>query len=45
MAACAYAHEMLMRLVRSLDENFDYFRKTMQPFLMCFKEIIIWLKV
>jgi len=42
MAERAYANEMLMRLDRSLDENlsFDYFRKTTQPFLMCFKEII-----
>ena len=41
MAARAYANEMLMRLGRSLD---DYFRKTTQPFLMCFKEIIFRLK-
>jgi len=41
MAARAYANEMLMRLGRSLD---DYFHKTTQPFLMCFKEIIFRLK-
>jgi len=41
--ARAYANEMLMRLGRSLEENFefDYLHKTMQPYLMCFKEIIL----
>ena len=42
MAVHAYANEMLMRLGRSLD---DYFHKTTQPFLMCFKEIIFRLKI
>ena len=38
MFARACANEMLMRLNRFLDEKFefDYFRKTTQPFLMCF---------
>jgi len=42
MAARECANEMLMRLGRSLD---DYFHKTTQPFLMCFKEIIFRLKI
>jgi len=37
MAARTYANEMLMRLDRKFE--FDYFRKTTQPFLMCFKNI------
>jgi len=47
MAVRAYANEMLMRLDRFLDENlsFNYFLKSMQPFLMCFKEIIFRLKL
>jgi len=47
VAAQAYANEILMRLDRSLDKNLSLiiFRKTTQPFLMCFKEIIFRLKV
>jgi len=42
MAVRAYANEMLMRQNR-LGRKFelDYFRKTTQLFLMCFKEIIL----
>jgi len=47
MAARAYANEMLMRLDRSLDENLSLiiFIKLRSRFLMCFKEIIIRLKL
>ena len=47
MVARAYANEMLMRLGRSLEQKFefDYFRITTQPFLMCFKETIFRLKL
>jgi len=48
MAARAYANEMLMRLDRLFFRRtfeFDYFRKTTQPFLMCLKEIIVYTKL
>jgi len=38
MAARAYANETGQIFSRIFE--FDYFRKTMQLFLMCFKEII-----
>jgi len=38
MAARAYANKTGQIFRRKFE--FDYFRKTTQPFLMCFKEII-----
>jgi len=42
MAACAYARDVneTGQIFRRKFE-FDYFRKTTQPFLICFKEIIL----
>jgi len=45
VAACVYANEMLTGQIFRRKFEFNYFRKTTQPFLLCFEEIIFRLKL